>query len=61
MLQNSRGHIHKLKAGQFVTIVTPGAGGYGDPGARDRALVKRDLSEGKISEATARGTYHLAD
>jgi N-methylhydantoinase B len=46
-----------LKPGEAVTIMTPGAGGYGDPRARDRALVRRDVAEGKISEAVAREVY----
>ncbi len=48
-----------LKPGQTVAIVTPGAGGYGDPGARDRALVRRDLADGVISPAIAREVYGL--
>jgi N-methylhydantoinase B len=48
-----------LKPGQSVAIVTPGAGGYGDPRARDRALVRRDLREGVISERVAREVYGI--
>ena len=50
-----------LKPGQSVAIVTPGAGGYGDPRQRDRALVRRDLAEGTISADVARDVYGLAD
>jgi len=50
-----------LGPGQSVAIVTPGAGGYGDPRARDRALVRRDLAEGTISPAVARDAYGLTD
>jgi N-methylhydantoinase B len=50
-----------LGPGQSVSIVTPGAGGYGDPRARDRALVRRDLREGVISERVAREVYGLDD
>jgi len=46
-----------LRPGQSVTIVTPGAGGYGDPRRRDPALVRRDLAEGIISEEVARDVY----
>ena len=46
-----------LKPGQWVAIITPGAGGYGDPRQRDRALVDRDLAEGKVSAAVARDVY----
>ena len=50
-----------LGPGQSVAIVTPGAGGYGDPRERDRALVRRDLAEGVISEAVARDAYGLTE
>src|SRR5262245_34267252 len=50
-----------LGPGQSVAIVTPGAGGYGDPGARDRARVRRDLAEGVISAEVAREVYGLTD
>jgi len=46
-----------LRHGQSVTIVTPGAGGYGDPRERDRALLARDIADGKVSEAEARRLY----
>jgi N-methylhydantoinase B len=48
-----------LRPGQSVTIITPGAGGYGDPHKRDRSLVRRDLAEGTISAEAARTTYDL--
>jgi N-methylhydantoinase B len=48
-----------LHAGQRVCITTPGAGGYGDPLQRDRAAVRRDLREGRISAASARCDYGL--
>jgi N-methylhydantoinase B len=50
-----------LRPGQSVSIITPGAGGYGDPRARDRALVRRDLREGVISERVAREVYGLTE
>ena len=37
-----------LKAGRMVEIITPGAGGYGPPGERDRERVARDVREGRI-------------
>jgi N-methylhydantoinase B len=46
-----------LKAGQFVEIVTSGAGGYGPPVERDRAAVARDLAEGRLSAADAERIY----
>jgi N-methylhydantoinase B len=48
-----------LRPGEAVSIVTPGAGGYGDPHQRARELVERDLREGKISETVARDVYGL--
>jgi len=43
--------------GDVLRIVSPGGGGYGDPGERDPEAVKRDLREGKISAAIARDVY----
>jgi N-methylhydantoinase B len=37
-----------LLPGQWIAIVTPGAGGYGPPGSRDPALVARDRREGRL-------------
>ena len=48
-----------LEPGQSVSIITPGAGGYGDPRQRDPALVRRDLAEGTISATVARDVYGL--
>jgi N-methylhydantoinase B len=39
----------RVREGDAVTIVTPGAGGYGPPAERDPALVARDVREGKVS------------
>jgi N-methylhydantoinase B len=38
----------RLKPGDTVTIVTPGAGGYGVPAERDPALSARDVRDGKV-------------
>lgn len=46
-----------LQPGQLVSVVTGGAGGYGDPRERDRELVRRDLEDGKISLEQARRAY----
>src|SRR5262249_56328144 len=35
-----------LQAGQWFEVLTPGAGGYGPPLKRDRAMIARDLDEG---------------
>jgi N-methylhydantoinase B len=39
----------RLAEGHAVTIVTPGAGGYGPPAERDPTLVASDLREGKVT------------
>ncbi len=49
-----------LEAGQTVEIVTPGAGGYGPPEARDPAAVARDIAERRIDAETARDLYGAA-
>jgi N-methylhydantoinase B len=46
-----------LRQGDAVTILTPGAGGYGPPAERDPALIARDVREGKVSPAAAREAY----
>jgi N-methylhydantoinase B len=51
----------RLQPGQGVSVLTPGAGGYGPPGQRARELVRRDLREGKITERTAREVYGFDD
>jgi N-methylhydantoinase B len=40
----------RLVEGDAVTIVTPGAGGYGPPAERDPALIEVDRREGKVRE-----------
>jgi N-methylhydantoinase B len=47
----------ELKAGDWFEVITPGAGGYGPPAERDRALVAYDLAEGVIDAAAARTIY----
>ena len=49
--------LDTLAAGDVLSIRLPGAGGYGDPRRRDRALVMQDLRDEKISEASARRDY----
>jgi len=46
----------RIVAGDRVEVMTPGGGGYGDPLARDPALVARDVRRGYFtaSEAKAR-------
>jgi N-methylhydantoinase B len=48
-----------LRPGESLSVITPGAGGYGDPRQRPRELVCRDLREGKISSQVAREVYGL--
>jgi N-methylhydantoinase B len=48
----------QLKAGQVVSVVTGGSGGYGDPSTRDRSLVHRDLEDGKVSPKQARRVHN---
>ena len=50
-----------VREDQRIGVYTPGAGGYGDPRDRDRALVRRDLEEGRISPQAAREIYGLEE
>jgi N-methylhydantoinase B len=49
-----------VPAGTVYLHVTPGAGGYGPPPAREPELVARDVRDGKISAARARSVYRVA-
>jgi N-methylhydantoinase B len=49
----------ELRQGDEVIIEISGGGGFGDPRARDRALVRRDLKEERISVAAATEVYGL--
>ena len=56
--------ICTLPGGESVEMITPGAGGYGNPADRDQQLLDEDLLEGKVSPAAARlayGTHSLAE
>ena len=46
-----------LKKGDYISVLTPGAGGYGDPIERDPQLVLNDLIERKISKEKADELY----
>ena len=50
-----------VPAGRAATAITAGGGGWGDPASRDRALVKRDLREGRISAQAAKEIYRLEE
>ncbi|MCV2889859.1 hydantoinase B/oxoprolinase family protein [Ruegeria aquimaris] len=47
----------RVPAGETLIFETPGGGGYGPAGERDRAQVLRDLAEGLISAEAARDIY----
>jgi len=49
--------LKELGPGDVLSILTPGAGGYGDPRERERELVGRDLREGRISLEKAVSEY----
>lgn len=46
-----------LKKGDVIRVVTPGAGGYGDPRKRPAEKVLKDVVEGKVSVQAARDDY----
>ncbi len=51
----------RLEAGQRVRLDTPGGGGFGDPLARSRDDVERDVRLGYVSDEAARVLYgHVA-
>jgi len=43
----------ELQAGDRVTFLTAGGGGYGDPSERSAQDIERDLAEGFVSPAGA--------
>ncbi|MEM8665229.1 MAG: hydantoinase B/oxoprolinase family protein, partial [Pseudomonadota bacterium] len=47
----------EAEAGQTVTLMSAGGGGYGDPMRRDVALVARDVASGLVSVESARRDY----
>jgi len=49
----------ELKKGDQLLTQTPGAGGWGDPRARDRSRVERDVVDGLVSLERARDVYGL--
>ncbi|NKC33180.1 hydantoinase B/oxoprolinase family protein [Falsiroseomonas selenitidurans] len=46
-----------LRAGDRVEVMTPGGGGYGDPRARDPALVERDVRRGYYTADQAKALW----
>jgi N-methylhydantoinase B len=50
-----------VESGDEIIIEISGGGGYGNPKQRDRAAVRQDLKEGRISEAAASTVYGFID
>jgi N-methylhydantoinase B len=48
-----------VKNGQRLRLSLPGGGGIGDPGARERDAVRRDVAAGYIAGDEARERYGL--
>jgi N-methylhydantoinase B len=48
---------HAIRAGDVFTVMTPGAGGYGDPFERDPAIVLEDVLNERVSVEAARERY----
>ena len=48
-----------LAKGSIFAMTVSGGGGWGDPRARNRDAVRRDLSSGRISEGAAAEIYGL--
>nr|NIN69503.1 hydantoinase B/oxoprolinase family protein [Anaerolineae bacterium] len=51
--------LDSLEAGDVVSLRLPGAGGYGDPAARDRTALLQDVRDGKVSLEGARRHYGI--
>lgn len=49
-----------LKKGDIIRVITPGAGGYGDPKKRPAEKVLQDVKEKKVSVEAARELYGVA-
>jgi N-methylhydantoinase B len=49
--------LDTLAAGDVISLRMPGAGGYGDPRARERARVLADVRDGKVSSESAARDY----
>ena len=47
----------RVTAGDRVEVMTPGGGGYGDPRARPRALVERDVARGYYTRTEAEALW----
>lgn len=51
---------YDLRKGDVVSMRTAGAGGFGDPAARDPAAVLRDVRLGLVTPAAAHDVYQVA-
>jgi len=49
--------LTRLQAGDTVVMDAAGGGGYGDPKQRDHEALKRDIDEGRVSDANAIRDY----
>jgi N-methylhydantoinase B len=47
----------EVKSNEAIVVETPGAGGYGAPGERDKAAVANDFASGKFSRAYLKENY----
>jgi N-methylhydantoinase B len=47
----------EIAAGDAVTFLTAGGGGYGDPRERSRSDIARDVAEGLVSPEAAAQDY----
>jgi N-methylhydantoinase B len=56
----SKGAFH-WPSGAVVDMITPGAGGFGQPAERDPLQIGRDLLDGYVTATAARRDYDLAD
>jgi N-methylhydantoinase B len=50
----------RIEAGDSITVMTPGGGGYGDPLERDPALVARDVRRSYYTAEQARAMFGVA-
>ena len=46
-----------MNKGDIIRVITPGAGGFGDPKTREPELVLRDVVEEKVSVEKAKELY----
>ena len=49
----------RIAPGDRIVCKAAGGGGYGDPRARERELIRRDLEYGYISPEAARTNYRF--